>query len=206
MTVRIGITGPIGCGKSTVAGWLGELGATVIDADRIARDVVAPGEPAFEAVLAAFGPAVRNADGGLDRAALGRLVFADPVALRRLEAIVHPAVRPRILAALVAAETAGEPAAVIEAIKLVEGGLADLCDEVWLVVCDPATQRARVLTRGAEAADADARIRAQGDLVARLGPAASRVIDTTGSLAETRAAVAAAYAAALGAHSEGAGP
>jgi dephospho-CoA kinase len=205
MTVRIGITGPIGCGKSTVAGWLGELGATVIDADRIARYVVEPGEPAFEAVLAAFGPEVRNADGGLDRAALGRLVFADPAALRRLEAIVHPAVRPRILAALIAAETAGEPAVVIEAIKLVEGGLADLCDEVWLVTCDPAEQRARVVARGAEPADADARIRAQGDLAARLRPAASRVVDTSGSPAATRAAVAAAYAIALGAGGGGAG-
>jgi len=206
MTVRIGITGPIGCGKSTVAGWLGELGATVIDADRIARDVVEPGEPAFEAVLAAFGPEVRNAAGELDRVALGRLVFADPVALRRLEAIVHPAVRPRILAALVAAEAAGEPAAVIEAIKLVEGGLADMCDEVWLVTCEPAVQRARVLARGAEPADADARIRAQGDLAARLRPAASRVVDTSGSPAATRAAVAAAYTIALGAGGRGAGP
>jgi dephospho-CoA kinase len=206
MTVRIGITGPIGCGKSTVAGWLGELGATVIDADRIARDVVEPGEPAFDAVLAAFGPEVRGADGELDRAALGRLVFADPAALRRLEAIVHPAVRPRILAALVAAETTGRPAAVVEAIKLVEGGLAGLCDEVWLVTCDRAVQRARVLARGAEPSDADARIRAQGDLAARLRPAASRVIDTSGSPAETRAAVAAAYAIALAAGGRGAGP
>jgi dephospho-CoA kinase len=206
MTVRIGITGPIGCGKSTVAGWLGELGATVIDADRIARDVVDSGEPAFDAVLAAFGPEVRGADGELDRAALGRLVFADPAALRRLEAIVHPAVRPRILAALVAAETTGRPAAVVEAIKLVEGGLAGLCDEVWLVTCDRAVQRARVLARGAEPSDADARIRAQGDLAARLRPAASRVIDTSGSPAETRAAVAAAYAIALAAGGRGAGP
>ena len=205
MTIRIGITGPIGCGKSTVAGWLGELGATVIDADRIARDVVEPGEPAFEAVLAAFGPEVRNAAGELDRVALGRLVFADPVALRRLEAIVHPAVRPRILAALVAAEAAGEPAAVIEAIKLVEGGLADMCDEVWLVTCEPAVQRARVLARGAEPADADARIRAQGDLAARLRPAASRVVDTSGSPAATRAAVEAAYAEVLRAGGRGAG-
>jgi len=197
MTVRIGITGPIGCGKSTVAGWLGELGATVIDADRIARDVVEPGEPAFEAVLAAFGPEVRNAAGELDRAALGRLVFADPAALRRLEAIVHPAVRPRILAALVAAEAAAEPAAVIEAIKLVEGGLAALFDEVWLVTCDPAAQRARVIGRGANPVDADDRIRAQGDLAGRLGSVATRILDTSGSLEATRAAAAAAYARAL---------
>ena len=205
MTVRIGITGPIGCGKSTVAGWLAELGALAIDVDRIARDVVEPGEPALDAVLAAFGPSLRMPDGALDRAALGRLVFADPAALGRLEAIVHPAVRPRILAALAAAERASAPAVVIEAIKLVEGGLAALCDEVWLLTCDPAVQRARVKARGAEPADADARIAAQGDLAARIGPAAHRVIDTTGSPAETRAAGAAAYAAALGASSGGAG-
>lgn len=197
MTVRIGITGPIGCGKSTVAGWLRELGATVVDADEAARAVVEPGEPAFEAVVGAFGAEVRSGDGGLDRAALGRLVFGDAAALRRLEAIVHPAVRPRILVALEAAKAAGAPAVVVEAIKLVEGGLAELCDEVWLVTCDPAVQRARVIARGADPGDADARIRSQGDLADRLRPAATRIVDTTGSGAGARAAVATAYAAAL---------
>ncbi|OGO55496.1 MAG: dephospho-CoA kinase [Chloroflexi bacterium RBG_16_70_13] len=197
MTVRIGITGPIGCGKSTVAGWLAELGAVVVDADAIARTVVEPGEPAHEAVIEAFGPAVRRSDGGLDRAALGRLVFRDPAALRRLEAIVHPAVRPRILAVLDAADAAGVPAVAIEAIKLVEGGLAALFDEVWLVTCDPAAQRARVIGRGANPVDADDRIRAQGDLAGRLGSVATRILDTSGSLEATRAAAAAAYAAAL---------
>ncbi len=139
MTVRIGLTGPIGCGKSTVAGWLGERpGVVAIDADEVAREVVEPGEPALEAVFARFGDAVRAPDGSLDRAALGRIVFADPAALRDLEAITHPAVRARILARLADAEAAGAQAVVIEAIKLVEGGLADLCDEVWLVTCDPA--------------------------------------------------------------------
>lgn len=197
--LRIGITGPIGCGKSTVAGWLGELGAVVVDADAIARAVVEPGEPAHAAVIEAFGPAVRSTDGSLDRAALGRLVFGDPAALRRLEAIVHPAVRPRILAALDAADAAGVQAVAIEAIKLVEGGLAALCDEVWLVTCDPAVQRGRVIGRGADPADADARIRAQGDLAARHEPAATRILDTSGSLEESRAAAATAYAAALAA-------
>jgi dephospho-CoA kinase len=206
VTTRVGLTGPIGCGKSTVAAWLAELGATVIDADEIARAVVEPGGPAFDDVLEAFGPGVRSRDGGLDRAALGRLVFRDPAGLRRLEAIVHPAVRPRILAALEAAEAAGAPAVAVEAIKLVEGGLAELCDEVWLVTCDPAVQRQRVLARGTEPADADARIGAQGDLASRLRPAVTRVIDTTGSLTETRAAVVAAYAAALHGGGAGAGP
>lgn len=194
---RIGLTGPIGCGKSTIAGWLGELGATVIDADVVAREVVEPGEPTLEAVIAAFGPGVRQADGSLDRAALGRIVFADPDALGRLEAIVHPAVRPRVLAAIDAADEAGAAALVIEAIKLVEGGLVELCDEVWLVTCDPAAQRSRLAARGLPPDEVVRRLTAQGDIRARLGPAATRVIDTSGPLADTRVAVATAWRAAL---------
>ena len=195
-TLRIGLTGPIGCGKSTVAGWLAERGAVVIDADVVAREVSAPGEPAHDAVIAIFGDAVRT-DGALDRAALGRIVFRDPEALRRLEAIVHPVVRTRILADIDAAEQAGAPAVVVEAIKLVEGGLAAICDEVWLVTCDPVVQRERVIERGATVEDADRRIAAQGGLVARVRPVATRVVDTSGPLADGRARVAAAWAAAI---------
>src|SRR6185436_6502762 len=90
-TVRIGLTGPIGCGKSTVTAWLGELGAVVIDADGVAREVTEPGAPGLAAVADAFGPEIVREDGSLDRAALGRIVFADSEALARLEAIVHPA-------------------------------------------------------------------------------------------------------------------
>jgi dephospho-CoA kinase len=187
--IRIGITGPIGCGKSTVAGWLAELGAVAIDADAVARDVTAPGEPALDAVIARFGDAYRRADGTLDRAAVGRLVFADPAALADLEAIVHPAVRRRIQASIERAAADGAPAVVIEAIKLVEGGLAADCDEVWLVTCDPALQRARLLGRGTPAGDADQRMAAQGDLTERLRPAATRVIDTSGTREESRRAV-----------------
>ena len=190
MTVRIGITGPIGCGKSTVAGWLGERnGVIVIDADDEARLVLAPGTPEMEAVYARFGRALRNPDGELDRAALGRIVFAEPVALRDLEAIVHPGVRTRILAAIERAESAGAAAVAIEAIKLVEGGLADLCDEVWLITCDPAAQLERLLGRGDPPDDARTRIGAQGDLAERLRPAAARVLDTSGRLSATRVLV-----------------
>ncbi len=196
--IRIGVTGPIGCGKSQVCRWLAELGVAVVDADAVSRSVTAPGHPAHDVVVRRFGPAVTAPDGTLDRAALGRLVFADPVALRDLEAIVHPAVRPRILEAIDAAERDGAPAVVVEAIKLVEGGLAVLCDEVWLVTCDEAVQRARLAERGTGAADADQRIAAQAGLTERLRPAATRVLDTSGSAAATRAAVVDALAEAIG--------
>ena len=196
-TVRIGITGPIGCGKSQVARWLAELGVHVVDADGVARSVTAPGHPAHDAILRRFGPAVAAPDGTLDRAALGRLVFADPAALRDLEAIVHPAVRPRIVEAIEAAERAGAPAVAIEAIKLVEGGLAATCDEVWVVTCDAAAQRQRLIGRGMPPGDADQRMAAQDGLVDRLRPAATWVLDTSGTAAGTRSLVVAALAEAL---------
>lgn len=225
--IRIGLTGPIGCGKSTVAGWLADLGAAVIDADQVARGVTPPGSAVLAAVVDAFGEGILQADGSLDRAALGRIVFADPVALRRLEAIIHPAVRRPILEQIATAQRDGAPAVVIEAIKLVEGGLAALCDEVWLVSCDPAEQRARLMARtrapvtaeGADAADAaarvaaderaaahlesrleadmEARIAAQSDLVARLRPHATRIVDTSGSREEARRAVELAWTAVV---------
>ncbi|HYK95201.1 MAG TPA: dephospho-CoA kinase [Candidatus Dormibacteraeota bacterium] len=197
-TVRIGITGPIGCGKSTVAGWLAELGAFVVDADRVSRDVTPPGSAALAAVVAEFGRGVVRADGSLDRAALGRIVFDDADALARLESIIHPAVRPLILAGIADAERAAAPGVVIEAIKLVEGGLADLCDEVWLLTCDPAEQRARLAGRGANPADSEARIAAQSDLAARLTPRATRILDTSGPRAAARHRVIAAWFAATG--------
>jgi dephospho-CoA kinase len=197
-TMRIGLTGPIGCGKSTVAGWLATRGAVVIDADEIAREVTAPGQPAHDTVIDHFGDAVRSADGTLDRAALARIVFADPAALAALEAIVHPAVRPLVLAAIESAVASAAPAVVIEAIKLVEGGLAELCDEVWLVTCDPRVQRERLLARGADPEDADRRMDAQRGLVERLRPAASRILDTTGPAMDARSRLAALWDEAVG--------
>jgi dephospho-CoA kinase len=212
--IRIGITGPIGCGKSTVAGWLGELGARVIDADQVARQVTPPGSTALKSVVEAFGADILRPDGSLDRAALGRIVFADPAALLRLEAIIHPVVRPRILELIEARETGPipPPAIVVEAIKLVEGGLASLCDEVWLITCDPAAQRERLLARGVAAgrhgtrADTEARIAAQAGLVERLAPHATRVIDTSGTVAATRSAVRAAFEDAIRSVSDPGGP
>lgn len=191
--MRVGLTGPIGCGKSTVARWLGERGAVVIDADAVAREVTAPGQPGHDAVLTRFGEPVTGAGGTLDRAALARVVFSDPAALRDLEAIVHPLVRPRILAAIDAADASGAPAVAIEAIKLVEGGLAELCDVVWWVTCRE--QRARLIARGMDPADADRRIAAQAGMADRVRAARGDVVevDTSGSLAVAEARVAALW-------------
>jgi dephospho-CoA kinase len=197
VTVRIGVTGPIGCGKSTVASWLRDRGAVVVDADAIARTVTAPGEPALAAVLEWFGGTYRRPDGTLDRAALGRLVFSDSAALRDLEAIVHPAVRPRIEAAVAAATDGGAAVVVVEAIKLVEAGYGDECDEIWLVKCDQDSQRQRLVGRGLPPEDADQRIAAQADPAARLAPRATRIIDTSADEETTRRRVAEAWAAAM---------
>ena len=182
---RIGITGPIGCGKSTVSAMLAELGAVVIDADHVAREVRR--EPEIEQQIV-------DRFGSSDPAVLAQTVFADPAALRDLEAIVHPAVRPRILIAIDAAGDRGAPAVVVEAIKLVEGGLAASCDEVWLVTCDPPIQRGRLRERGLSRDDAERRIASQRHLRDRVEPVATRRIDTSGSLDDTRGQVARAWA------------
>jgi dephospho-CoA kinase len=176
--VRIGITGPIGCGKSTISRWLAEHpGVVVVDADDVARAVRSEPEVVSR---------IQERFGTTDPRQLAEIVFADDAALRDLEAIVHPAVRPRILDAMAEADAEGARAVVIEAIKLVEGGLADLCDEVWLVTCSPGVQRARLIARSTSPEDADRRIAAQGDITARLTPRAMRVIDTSGRPYETR--------------------
>ena len=161
--VIIGLTGPIGCGKSTVAGMLAELGGVVIDADDLAREVTAPGQPALAAIHARFGEAVFRPPGVLDRAALAAIVFADPAALADLEAIVHPAVRVRIEARLEQARREGDPFVVIEAIKLVESGLGGALRR-GLAHRLPAGDRSaqRLASRGMDAADIERRLATQG--------------------------------------------
>ena len=185
--VLIGLTGPIGCGKSTVAAMLGALGGAIIDADALSRDVTAPGEPALNAIRARFGDDVFERSGVLDRAALGAVVFSDPEALLDLEAIVHPGVRALLEERCERARRDGDPFVVVEAIKLVEGGLAERCDEVWLIECPVEVQRQRLAGRGMAVADVERRLRTQGPgLADRLAPHADRRIDTTGSMESIR--------------------
>jgi len=186
----IGLTGNIATGKSAVMRFAAERGALTIDADRVVHELLDGDTAIQEAVAAAFGPGVRRAGGRIDRAALGRLVFDDPAQLRRLEGILHPAVR-----AAIARRVAGSEAAVvvIEAIKLLEGPLVALCDQVWVTTCARETQLERLrVCRGMDAADAVARVDAQNpqeEKVAR----ADVVIHTGGLLRETEAQVARAW-------------
>ncbi|MFC9290036.1 dephospho-CoA kinase [Streptomyces sp. NPDC057052] len=166
--LKVGLTGGIGAGKSEVSRLLVECGAVLIDADRIAREVVAPGTPGLKAVVETFGEGVLAADGGLDRPRLGSLVFADPDKLAALNAIVHPLVgaRSRDL------ETAApEDAVVVHDVPLLtENGLAPLYDVVVVVDADPATQLDRLVRlRGMTEGDARARMAAQATREQRRG-------------------------------------
>jgi dephospho-CoA kinase len=194
----IGLTGPIGCGKSTVAAMLTELGGVSIDADALVREVTAPGEPSLAAIRERFGDGVFERSGALDRSALADIVFEDEAALFDLEAIVHPRVRLLVEAVLERARVNGDPFVVVEAIKLIEGGLAERCDEVWVLDCAPDEQRARLAGRGMSSDDVARRMAAQGsDLADRLVAGADRRLVTSGSLESVRERVLDALAEAL---------
>lgn len=190
----IGLIGPIGSGKSTVAGWLTDRGAVVLDADLLTRSLMTPGTPLTEAIVARFGEMYVRRDGTLDRGALGRRVFADPDSLAALEAIVHPAIGGVLEASIRAADMNRPRAIVLEAIKLVEAGHAPWCDEVWLVNCSQPTQLARLVQRGMTMADARQRIAAQAASLPLWREAATRVIDSDATRAEVETAVDAALA------------
>lgn len=178
--LRVGLTGGIGSGKSEVARRLADRGAVVIDADVLAREVVAPGTEGLAHVVAAFGPEVLALDGALDRARLGALVFADPDARRRLEGIVHPRVRGR---AQELEEAAGEHAVVVHDIPLlVETGQSGRFDVVVVVDAPDEVRVDRLVRlRGMSEEDARARIAAQAAREERLAEA-DVVVDNGGEL------------------------
>ena len=186
--MRVGLTGGVGAGKSTVARALADLGAVVIDADALARDVVAPGTPGLAAVVAEFGPQILAPDGTLDRSRMGELVFADPARRAALEAIVHPLVRRR------AAEldSAAPPGALVvhDVPLLAETGQAGSFDAVLVVDVPTEVQVARLVRdRGWSADEAAARIAAQATREDRLA-VATYVLDNTGTPEDLRRHVA----------------
>jgi dephospho-CoA kinase len=186
--MRVGLTGGVASGKSTVAALMRELGVVVVDADALAREVVAPGTPGLAAVVEEFGPSVLADDGSLDRAALGSVVFADPERRAALEAIVHPLVRAR---AAELESSAPEGALVVHDIPLlVETGQADRFDAVLVVDVPTEVQVERaVRDRGWSQDEARGRISAQASREDRLA-AATYVIDNTGTHEDLRHRVA----------------
>jgi dephospho-CoA kinase len=178
----VGLTGGIGSGKSTVAAMLKARGAVVIDADALAREVVEPGTPGFDAVVERFGPEIVAPDGELDRAALAAIVFEDPERRAQLEAIVHPAVARRA-GEIVAGHANTGDVVVLDSPLLIETGRHRDVELVIVVSSQPETQIRRLVARGMDEEDARARLAAQMPL-AEKAEVADVVLDNEGSLDE----------------------
>ena len=188
----LGLTGGIGSGKSMVASMFAQLGADVIDADRLARDVVAPGQPALQEIASAFGRDILLPDGRLDRGKLGRIIFADPVARGTLNAITHPRVRER-MDAEIAARQSGPGVLIVDIPLLYENERTGRVETVIVVWVDTETQLRRLVERdGLSEHDARQRIAAQMPLDEKRARA-DVVIDNSGSRENTRRQVDAIY-------------
>lgn len=187
--LRVGLTGGFGAGKSTVAGWLREAGIPVLDADVIAHELLAPGGGGVEPVIAAFGESVQDAEGGVNRAVLGKIAFGDAGARKRLEGILHPKIVAASNLWLEEMDRRGHAAAAVEAALIFEAGTARRFDQVIAVVCPPEIRLARrKLIGDRAAAEAEARVAAQwpDEEKARR---ADWVVDNSGEPEATRAQV-----------------
>jgi dephospho-CoA kinase len=186
----VGLTGGIATGKSTVSEMLRGLGAEIIDADRLAREVVEPGQPAFKQIVAEFGAGIVGADGALDRKKLGAIVFADPERRKRLEALTHPAIRARFQARLDELAAQGfEGLVFFDAPVMIESGNYKHMDRMVVVVTDEATQMARLRARdGTDDAEGRRKIASQMPL-AEKAKLADHVIDNSGDREATAAQV-----------------
>lgn len=195
----VGLTGSIATGKSTVSRMFAHLGARVLDADLLAREVVMPGQPAYLKIVEEFGQGVVQDDGTLDRKALGAIVFAEPARRKRLEEITHPAIaarQQRILSVL--DEEAFEGIVIWDVALLFETGGVARMDRVVVVATDPETELARLMSRdGIAEADARARIASQMP-VAEKAKRAHYVIDNSGDRVHTERQVKVVYEALLG--------
>ncbi|HXR66802.1 MAG TPA: dephospho-CoA kinase [Ktedonobacteraceae bacterium] len=188
----LGITGNIACGKTAVGQMLVDLGVEkYIDADALVHQLYLSGQPIARRVAEVFGVDVMADDGSVDRKALGALVFEDAAALRRLEEIVHPAVGQAMIEILASVSPGG--IAVIDAVKLLEGGSGAFCQSKWLITCPEEQELARLMARnGLSEAEARVRLEAQPSVERRL-PLVDEVIDNGGSLEETRHQVKVAF-------------
>ena len=173
---RVGLTGGIGAGKSTVARLFSRYGAVVVDADALAREVVAPGTPGLAEIVGVFGEGVLSPDGTLDRPGLGKIVFADQVSLRRLEAITHPRIAAESSRLVALAEESGAQVLIHDIPLLVENGLPDTFDDVVVVEAPDDIRLARLEGRGLPREQALERMKAQATNEQRRA-AASYVID-----------------------------
>jgi dephospho-CoA kinase len=197
----VGLTGGIASGKSSVSRQLVELGCRLVDADLLAREVVAPNEPAWRAIVEAFGADVAGPDGQLDRKRLGALVFADPARRKVLEGITHPAIAARRQAILDAWAAEGfDGLVVLDIPLLIEVGAAGEVDRVVVVYAEPAAQLGRLMARDSFArAEAERRVASQMPLAEKVRRA-DFVIDNSGEPAETQAQVRAVHAALVAEH------
>ena len=194
----VGLTGGVATGKSTVSVMFRALGCVIIDADLLAREVVEPGQPAYREIVEAFGPGVLQPDGGLDRKALGAVVFADSARRRRLEAITHPRIRERFAARL--AELAGQGfdgIVIFDAPVMIESGNYRTMDRLVVVTSDEASQVARQQARDV-LGEAGARRRVESQMpLAEKARLADYVVDNSGDLAATEAQVGEVHRALL---------
>lgn len=182
----IGLTGNIATGKSLVARILGELGAEIVDADKLAHEIMRPGTEVYQQVVSMFGKCITRPDGEIDRVKLGQIVFADPEVMRRLENVVHPAVIARVREILGSTKAT---VVVIEAIKLLEAGMESICDAIWVVTSPREVQVQRLMEqRGLTKEEAELRIDAQPPQEEKIHRA-DVVIDNGGTIAATRAQV-----------------
>jgi dephospho-CoA kinase len=201
--LKVGLTGNIGSGKSTVGEMFRELGARVVDSDAIVHGLLEPGEPVYEAVVGAFGRGILTEGARIDREALGRIVFADPARRRELNALVHPAVGERqeeFLEKALGEDPGG--VAIVDAALMIETGSYRRYDRVVLVRSAPGRQRERLARRGMAADEIERRIAAQMPVEEKLAYA-DYVIDNSGSLAGTRRQVEAVWEALRAAARQG---
>jgi dephospho-CoA kinase len=193
--LKVGLTGGIGSGKSTVSAMFRDLGARVVDSDEIVHTLLTPGEPVHQAVVSVFGPAILGGDGRIDRAALGRIVFADAGRRETLNSIVHPEVGRRQEAFL---ENAGREApdgvAIVDAALMIETGSYRRYDRIVVVRCEPGVQHVRLKARGLSDSEIRRRIAAQMPQEEKI-TFADDVIDNSGSLRETLRQVEVVWAA-----------